>query len=164
MPDRLRATYCRAVAEASIDPGARATLRGFEQPVELVGLRAWPGIGPDSQRAEMRDWAGLAQAAASTRLSARKTDRAVELLEHGRAVMWTHSLNTRSDLAELGGCVPQLAQRLDSVRRRLESVDAVYPARGSPAPHDRGDLSQRCPGASGAAGRLTGHLVGLDGR
>ena len=45
----------------------------------------------------------------------------MELLEQGRSVLWTHALNLRTDLARLAEKAPQLAERLDEIRKILDT-------------------------------------------
>jgi hypothetical protein len=44
----------------------------------------------------------------------------VDLLEAGRSVLWTLTLNTRSDLRRLRTTRPDLADRINDVRTALD--------------------------------------------
>ena len=70
---------------------------------------------------------GLAADAAAAALSAGRPDRAAELLERGRGVLLTQTLQTRGDLDELGDRDPQLAARLAAVRDQLDAVGRSEP-------------------------------------
>src|SRR5262249_16117715 len=58
--------------------------------------------------------------AAACAIAANQLDRAVELLEQGRGVLWSQLLETHTDLDALRQADPELAARLDTVRAALD--------------------------------------------
>lgn len=125
---RSRMTALRTLAEQATEPAA--ALAAYERAVELVPLIAWHGLDR-RDREHFLAWIGaLPQEAAAAALDAGRPERAVELLEHGRAVLWSQSLQTDLDLAAVRRHSPDVAQRLERVRDRLQALDAL----GDPDP------------------------------
>src|SRR5207248_1540665 len=94
----------------------------------------------DARERRLSDWEGIAAAAAASALAAGQPDRAVELLERGRAVLWAQVLQTRDDFAVLGERDPELCERLRGLAAALE---AAGPA-GEPAlPQDAHETAER---------------------
>ncbi|MGP4112702.1 CHAT domain-containing protein [Streptomyces sp. 4N509B] len=125
---RSRMTALRTLAEQATEPAA--ALAAYERAVEFVPLIAWHGLDR-RDREHFLAWIGaLPQEAAAAALDAGRPERAVELLEHGRAVLWSQSLQTDLDLAAVRRHSPDVAQRLERVRDRLQALDAL----GDPDP------------------------------
>ena len=108
---------------------------GFDAAVTLMPLLAWHGLPPDTRQDHLTTWSGLAADAAACAVRAGRHERAVELLDAGRSVLWTQTLNLRtnlSDLAEAAAAAgePELVDRLGEVRRLLDAPlpDTVAPA------------------------------------
>jgi hypothetical protein len=104
--------------------------------VGLLPTVAWHGLDRATREAQLRQWVGLAADAAACAVLDGRPKLAVELLEQGRSVLWTHALNLRSDLTHLAENAPDLAERLDSIRTILDSpvpetVPLPEPARDS---------------------------------
>jgi Tetratricopeptide repeat len=118
-PDkRLAAAWARGSAAAA-DGLTEEAATGLDAAVRLLPLAAWHGTAlPDRER-HLSAWQGLAREAAAWALSADGPDRAVDVLEMGRAVLWSQMLHVRGDLAELRDRKPQLADALDAIRTRL---------------------------------------------
>jgi hypothetical protein len=95
-------------------------VQGYAAAVHLLPLLAWRGVSRPSRERLLQDWAGLAADAAGCAIAAGQPDRAVELLEQGRGVLWSQILETRTDLTQLRQVAPELATRLDEVRRELD--------------------------------------------
>ncbi|MBJ6623475.1 hypothetical protein [Streptomyces sp. DHE17-7] len=126
---RLRMTALRTLAEQATEPAA--ALAAYERAVEFVPLIAWHGLGAAGPASI--SWPGIGCPAAGgppIGLDAGRPERAVELLEHGRAVLWSQSLQTDLDLAAVRRHSPDVAQRLERVRDRLQALDAL----GDPGP------------------------------
>jgi tetratricopeptide (TPR) repeat protein len=96
-------------------------LAAFTRAVDLLGLLAWHGLDRDTRSAHLTDWAGLASDAAAAALDAGRPERAVELLERGRTVLWNQVLHLRSDVDVLAAAAPGLASRLSEIRRVLDA-------------------------------------------
>jgi tetratricopeptide (TPR) repeat protein len=95
----------------------------YDGAVAQLPLVAWRGIRRGDQEHQLRRWSGLAGDAAFTAARAGRPDRAVELLEHGRGVLWAQLLDSRTDLTRLAAVAPGPAGRLDDVRSALDSID-----------------------------------------
>jgi hypothetical protein len=128
---RLEAAYhwADAVAEQADWPQAA---NAFATAVELLPLAIWQGLDRTSQQIRLMRWPYLATEAAACAIAAERLEQAVELLEHGRSVLWSHALNLRTDLADLREQHPELAARLDALRAELEHSpsDLVQPPQG----------------------------------
>ncbi len=74
----------------------------------------------------LSEHAGLASEAAACALEAQQATRAVELLEHGRAVLWEQHLRDRSPREELAASTNAFAggllERMDRVRAGLDEL------------------------------------------
>ena len=103
--------------------------------IELLPLIAWGGLERADQQRDLFGFAGLAGEAAAVALSAGRPETAVELLEQGRAVLWTRVLQTRGDPAygSLDGLAPELVAELTSVRAAMQAPSGALPDGGLPA-------------------------------
>ena len=100
------------------DPADAAA--GLELAVELLTLAAAPGLGYDATRRHLGRWPELPVDAAATQLRIGKPERAVELLEHGRTVMWSRRTaiwDTPLDRINPGD--PSLREQLTTIRSEL---------------------------------------------
>jgi len=152
--------HYRAVAELSTAPvelrvqGARgwgalaheaADGRGaavaYRMAVELLPRLAWHGLGRPSREGRLAHANGLSNEAASAALADGRTADAVELLEHGRTILWLHQLALRTERDDLAARNPALARRLDEVQFLLEMAgDGERPRETAAARGDRGRL------------------------
>jgi tetratricopeptide (TPR) repeat protein len=105
---------------------------GLAEAVGLLPLVAWHGLGRATREEQLGEPAGLPGDAAAYAVLDGHPDRAVELLEQGRSVLWTQALNLRSDLARLADSYPDLASRIQGIRATLDTPppDAISPALG----------------------------------
>jgi hypothetical protein len=87
--------------------------------VRLLPLAAWLGLPRTDQEYQIQDWPAVAVDAAAAAVAAGSYDQATELLDQGRAVLWTHQLHLDTDLRALEYVRPDLARRMDQVRRAL---------------------------------------------
>ena len=99
---------------------------GFEAAVTLLPLLAWHGLPPGTREEHLTEWSGLAADAAACAVRAGRQERAVELLDAGRSVLWRQTLNLRTDLKDLAGAATaagesELVDRLREVRRLLDA-------------------------------------------
>ncbi|MBB5866812.1 CHAT domain-containing protein [Allocatelliglobosispora scoriae] len=104
--------------------------------VALLPLVAMVGMPRHDGERALAAWPTLAADAAACALQAGDERLALQVLEHGRAVLWQQLIDTDSDLGELAGAHPDLAEQLRELR---EAID-------------------RQPGGMWAAGML-GHAV-----
>jgi hypothetical protein len=116
---RIDAARAWGVLAASLGQWPVA-VEGYAAAVHLLPLLAWRGVSRPSRERLLQDWAGLGADAAGCAIAAGQPDRAVELLEQGRGVLWSQILETRTDLTQLQQVAPELATRLDEVRMELD--------------------------------------------
>ncbi|MFB7310763.1 CHAT domain-containing protein [Streptomyces sp. NPDC056192] len=139
----LRMTALRELADRA--PGPAAALAVYEQAMACVPLVAWHGLGRRDRERHLTRIGPLTQEAAAAALDAGRPERAVELLEHGRAILWNQALDTDPDLEAVRRTAPELAERLDQVRTRLFALDAGPDHLKVPADHTdlRMDLARQ---------------------
>ena len=118
---RLTAATGLGQLEASLDLGSQSALRAYETAVDLLPLLAWHGVGRASREHLLRDFPLLGSDAAACAIATGQVAEAVELLEQGRAVLWSQLLETRSNLTDLKNVHPELASRLSELRGVLDS-------------------------------------------
>jgi tetratricopeptide (TPR) repeat protein len=97
-----------------------AATGAFGDAVALLPLVAWRGLARSDAERLLSRWPLVANDAAACAIAAGRPERAVELLDHGRSVLWGQALDTRTDLTALRAAHPELADRLDAVRGRLD--------------------------------------------
>jgi tetratricopeptide (TPR) repeat protein len=97
---------------------------GFAAAVELLPLQAWRGLRQHTREEVLSERAGLASDAAAWAISNDHLERAVELLELGRNVLWSQVLQLRGDIDDLRREHPGVARRLDALRVVLDQPDA----------------------------------------
>ncbi|MFI8965995.1 CHAT domain-containing protein [Streptomyces sp. NPDC053493] len=96
---------------------------GLGLAVELMPLVAWRGVAHHDQRTFLADLHELAVDAAAAAVGAGRPERAVELLERGRTVMWSQLLDLRTtELSRLRAEDPETFARLDAIREELDSA------------------------------------------
>ncbi|MBB5825608.1 CHAT domain-containing protein [Micromonospora carbonacea] len=122
----IRMTAARTWARTAAEAGdAELALEAYVAAVELLPLLAWRGLDRAVQEKRLTTVTGLAGDAAAWVVAAGQPERAVELLEQGRQVLWSQALQTRSDLSELAAVAPVLADELDRTRRELDGAEAA---------------------------------------
>ncbi|MFD0683765.1 CHAT domain-containing protein [Actinomadura fibrosa] len=97
-----------------------AAAEAFGAGVGTLPRLAGRGLAAADRDRQLLHTADLAADAAACALSAGDMERAVELLEEGRAVQFAMTLETRSDQSALRAAAPALADRYDALRNRLE--------------------------------------------
>ena len=117
--NRMVPSHARAVLAATQSQWDEAAA-GYSEAVDLLPFLAWRGSGQAGRSEALADWAGLASDAAACAIASGQNHRAVELLEQGRAVLWSQLLETRTDLDSLRRDHPPLAAELDRVRSGLD--------------------------------------------
>jgi tetratricopeptide (TPR) repeat protein len=121
---RVTAAIAWGIAcEALADP-ARAA-EGFAAAVGLLPLLAWRGLERGLREKHLAGVGGLVTDAAGWAIEAGDLENAVELLEQGRSVLWSQSLQLRTDLTRLRLVNKDLASRLDEVRAALDRPYAL---------------------------------------
>jgi tetratricopeptide (TPR) repeat protein len=104
---------------------------GYTAAVELLPLAAWAGLSRPARQQHLAERIGLASDAAAWAISAGHPERAVQLLEHGRSVLWSHALQLRGDFDDLRAKHHGLARRLDAARAVLDAAAPGAPDAGS---------------------------------
>jgi hypothetical protein len=90
--------------------------------VLLLPRIAFFGIHPHSRLQSLQAGQNIAMTGASLSLNLSFPEKALEIMEQGRAIFWTHTLRLRSPFDEIPG---ELRDRLISLARRLEKVANV---------------------------------------
>jgi len=118
---------------AAEDLDYRSATEGFALAVTLLPEIAWHGLDDSERRHQLELWGGLGTSAAACAISDRDARRATQLLEHGRAVMWTQLLQARGELGALQDISPDLAIRLTQIRNLLDSDASASLGLGIPS-------------------------------
>jgi tetratricopeptide (TPR) repeat protein len=130
----IRLMAVRAWANAAHEIGDFVTAAdGYAAGVELLPQLAWHGVDRGTREDQLADWNWLATDAAACCVQAGQPERAVELLEQGRSVLWGQTLHLRGDLSALRAVRPEIARRLDEIRRLLDRPETQPPVGTSAA-------------------------------
>ncbi len=113
-------------ARAAGDPAG--AVEAYASALARLHEVTWQGRDRPHQERELSARARLARDAAAVALDAGQPERAVELLELGRSVLWTQLLDLRGDDSELAARAPALHAELGQIRTTLDSEAAVTPA------------------------------------
>jgi TPR repeat protein len=108
--------WASIAAERRLDLDA---LNGASTAVSLMPILAWHGLDLDTRRRNLADAAAMPREAAACAIRCGELERAVELLEQGRSLMWAQLLHQRTDLDALAAVAPDLADRLNRTRSVL---------------------------------------------
>ena len=95
--------------------------------VGLLPLLAWRGLDRATQEYQLGVWGSLATDAAAWAITAGHPEHAIELLEAGRTILWSQLLQTRDETEDLRATHPDLAERLDRARARLDGRGSAEP-------------------------------------
>jgi len=117
-----------------------AAVEGYSAAVGMLPLIAWHGLDQATREEALSNWAGLAADAAASAIADGQPERAVELLEQGRSLLWTQALQIRTDLSLLRKAAPELAAQLEQARQELDGEMPATPITADPAGVDL-DLS-----------------------
>ncbi|GAB2883250.1 CHAT domain-containing protein [Streptomyces mayteni] len=121
-PSTSRLAAAALAARALCRRGAwAAAVEQYAGALDLLPSLVTPALAPRAQEESLARWSGLATEAASCAIAAGDRDRAVELLEQGRGVLWSQLLNSRTELGELAAAEPELAGQLTAVERELNA-------------------------------------------
>ena len=91
--------------------------------VDLLPQTAWHGLGQDLRERILADRTGLGSDAAAAHIAAGAPERALELLEQSRGVLWSQRLARRFVDARLEAELPDQAMRLRGLTGALDAVD-----------------------------------------
>ncbi|MGK5691998.1 CHAT domain-containing protein [Streptomyces sp. URMC 128] len=93
----------------------------YAQALDILPSLVTPAQESEAQEKLLARWSGLAAEAASCAIAAGNADRAVELLEQGRGILWSQLLDSRTELGALEAVDAELAERLTAVERELNA-------------------------------------------
>ncbi|PKV94015.1 tetratricopeptide repeat protein [Amycolatopsis echigonensis] len=110
-----------SVGKSSISTNWEVGVNAYQVAVELLPRFAWRGLDRASSQQALKVSRGMASSAAGLLLSGGCANDALEILERGRAVMWSQLLQSRADLSGLASVAPELAKRLVTTRNELDS-------------------------------------------
>jgi hypothetical protein len=117
--ERVKAGLTWGRISASTEDWADAA-DGYSAAIDLFPLLAWRGISRSSRQHLLEDWQMIANDGAACAIAAGDPERALQMLEAGRAVLWSQLLESRADLAMLRSAAPELAAELLQLREQLE--------------------------------------------
>ncbi|MEW2466144.1 hypothetical protein AB0919_14110 [Streptomyces sp. NPDC046994] len=122
VPPSSRASAAAYAARARCRRGAwDAAVKLYAQALDILPSLVSPAQDTRAQEELLTLWSGLAGEAASCAVAAGDPDRAVELLEQGRGVLWSQLLDSRTELGALQAVEADLAERLTAVERELNT-------------------------------------------
>ncbi|MEV7094529.1 CHAT domain-containing protein [Amycolatopsis sp. NPDC051045] len=93
----------------------------YELAMRLLSQLTWHGLSWNARQKHLTDWSDIASNTATALLAARRPERAVEILEEGRSVIWKQLLRIRTDLSVLDTRAPELAARLRTLREQMDA-------------------------------------------
>lgn len=116
-----RARAARALGRLAMGEadGVATALAAFTDLIALLAEAAWHGLGRIDQTQLLHEFSGAASDAAACAIATHDDRRAVELLEHGRAVLFGRALDSRMSDTLLAERHPQLAAALREVLTEL---------------------------------------------
>jgi tetratricopeptide (TPR) repeat protein len=118
---RIHAAGGWATQARALNDLASATT-AFAAAIDLLPALAWNGLDRRDQERALATWNTLASDAAVAALSIGRPDRAVELGDRGRSLLWEQQLQLRREPHDLAQQHPRLAKRLERARLRLLST------------------------------------------
>ncbi len=136
---------------------------GFGTAIGLAALLAPPGLERADQEFRLGDVAGLASDAAAVCVQAGMPDRAVELLEQGRGVLFAQVLDSRTDLTDLRDAYPELADRFAGLRDELQAGPSDSGLAAADLDRARHLAADRRRDAAAEFGRVLGEVRVLPG-
>lgn len=119
----LQSRLAAAMSLGELGAGGPVSVEGYGAAVELLPQLAWIGLRRDDQRWLLSRWQGVSTAAAAAAITAGEVEQAVEILEHGRAIMWGQLARLRGRAEAVRTADPALARRLDEIRAELDVPD-----------------------------------------
>lgn len=127
-PVQSRIQAARLCGDTAITAGRPdSALAAFTIAVEQLPLLSGRQLRQSDQERQLAQQHGVASDAAACAIAAGRLDRAVELLEGGRAILHGRVLESRNDLSELHTRAPELARRFAALREELSLADSVIP-------------------------------------
>ncbi|WP_314178216.1 CHAT domain-containing protein [Streptomyces winkii] len=97
----------------------------YARALQILPSLVSPARDRTAQERLLTYWSGLSAEAASCAIAAGQPDRALELLEQGRGVLWSRLLDARTDMSALEAVDPASAERLSRLERELNASPAA---------------------------------------
>ncbi|MFD7221816.1 CHAT domain-containing protein [Streptomyces sp. NPDC059892] len=116
----LQVRLAAATDLGDLGAGGPLSTEGYGLAVELLPQLAWIGLRRDDQRWLLSRWQGVPTAAAAAAIAAGQVKTAIEILDHGRAVMWGQLARLRDGAETVRAADPASARRLDEIRAELD--------------------------------------------
>ena len=146
-PAVIRALAARDWGQVAARMGnAVQAMNGLSTAVNLLDQVAWHGLQRRDQERNLGRFAALACDAAAWAIEAGQPERAVELLEQGRGILLSQSLDQRARHHDLRSMAPDVADqlaRIDDSLEYLPSADDPLQAAGTILARRRDDLSRQ---------------------
>lgn len=131
-PVRVRTLAARGWARNAAERGDwNVALSAYQQAVNHAQAWAWHGSERADTFAAMSDVAGIANDAAAAAIQLGRPVLALSLLEQGHGVAYSWAVGLNADRAALHAAHPDLAARLDRIRRALDTPTVPHP--GAPS-------------------------------
>jgi hypothetical protein len=132
-PAAVRFAAAERWADLSVTEGNVAqAVEACTVAIDLLPFLAWHGMSRPTRENRLKDVEGFARDAAAWATDIGRPQLAIEFLESGRTVLWWQALQTRADLTHLQVQHPELAVRLDELRRSLDRSWIPFPPAVSP--------------------------------
>lgn len=119
--DRLNAARMLGSVAAELGNWDTAT-RAFATATSLIPQVAWRGVSRATSERVLSQYGGIASIAASCALLAGQHEHALEVLEAGRAVLWSQLTDMRTDLTSLLAANRELADRMEQIVAELSTA------------------------------------------
>ncbi|WP_431970146.1 CHAT domain-containing protein [Nocardia sp. bgisy134] len=134
------------------DPARGADILG--RGVALLPALAWRGLAHADRRLLLQAEAGeLTQNATAAAIAAGRFERAIELTEAGRGILWTQRREVRADIEGLRSAAPELADEFEVCAAALDGTGE--PGEQETTRYERADSARRFE-------RLLDRIRGLD--
>ncbi|TDL24452.1 hypothetical protein BD410DRAFT_785924 [Rickenella mellea] len=126
---RFRAALCWLDCSASAENQenlitSEDRLKVYAIAIELLPRIAWLGLPVDFRYQELLGAGTVTSDAAATALAIEGPEKAIEMLEQGRSIVWSQTLQLRTPLDDLREVDPNLAAKLSQASRVLEEGSA----------------------------------------
>ena len=165
-PPMLRAKAARGWGQCAESAGHWSdAVHGFGVAVELLGQVVPGWLERADQEDRLSQIEGVGSEAAAACLQAGLPERAVELFEQGRGVLFARTLDTRTDLTDLAERHPDLADTFENLSRQLSrpttDMTGMYGGTATPETGSRDARDRRRAHDQMVA--LLDRIRGLDG-
>lgn len=112
-----------ATSKVDVDDDGRrhgSALEAYQTAIGLRGSLAPLGLDLQSRLLNLKDSEEIVASAAAYAAKSGKLDKAVEFLEHGRAIFWSQALQLRFSTDQIQTVAPELERKLVALSRALE--------------------------------------------